>query len=211
MSWLAWLQCAWAVAVLALIAERAHALFVRYAVSEAGFLFVTRSLRDGDLEGVRAWAHARSRTLLAALLVPSDASDDPGDPASVLTELSHRTHERLLALRVAATLSSTLGLLGGVLAIARGVGGKPGLLGLQAGLAERLAMQDALLSMALGVGTAAVCFHALSRFRARARELVTQLRGAAHLLLETEARGAGITPDRSTPPNSSMRQALPRQ
>jgi biopolymer transport protein ExbB/TolQ len=190
---LVWLQCAWALVVLGLVAERAHALFVRYAVSEAALLFVARSLRNGDFDAARAWAAARPHTLLAALIAPrEDADESVDDSAALLSELSHRTHERLLALRVAATLSSTLGLLGGVVAIARGMGGSPGLLGLQAGLAERLAMQDALLSMALGVGTAAVCFHALSRFRARARELVTQLRSVAHLLLETGARRAGF-------------------
>jgi biopolymer transport protein ExbB/TolQ len=175
-----------------MVAERAHALFVRYAVSEAALLFVARSLREGDFEAARAWAEARPHTLLAALIAPGQADEGGDDSASLLSELSHRTHERLLALRVAATLSSTLGLFGGVVAIARGMGGAPGLLGLQAGLAERVAMQDALFSMALGVGTAAVCFHALSRFRARARELVTQLRSVAHLLLETDARGAGF-------------------
>ena len=195
MSWLAWLQCTWALVVLAMVAERAHALFVRYAVSDAALLFVTRSLRAGDLEAARAWAAERPRTLLAALLAPVDAADEAeADAPALLTELSYRTHERLLVLRVAATLSSTLGLLGGVVAIARGMGGAPGLLGLQAGLAERVAMQEALFSMALGVGTAAVCFHALSRFRARARELVTQLRSVAHLLLDTRAQGAGFTP-----------------
>jgi biopolymer transport protein ExbB/TolQ len=208
MSWLTWVQCAWAIVVLAMVAERAYALFLRYPVSEAGLLFVTRRLREGDLGAVSAFLAARPRTLLAQLLAQPTADDEdaPDDPTR-LTELSHKPLERLLALRVAATLSSTLGLLGGVVSIARGMGGGSGLVALEEGLAQRVAMHEALSSMALGVGTAAVCFYAVSRLRRRATELVTQLRSVAHLRLEAEARDAGITPTS----NSPMRQALPRE
>jgi hypothetical protein len=185
MSWFNWLQLAWAAVVVAVLGERAVALFHRLPTGARGLALVTERLGAGDLAAVRAWANERPGTLLGQLLgrclVPMPWAEPP-EPAILLAELTDHTQARLTWLRVAATLSSTLGLLGGVMAIARGLGPARGLVALQSGLAERLAMDEALLSMALGVGTAAVCFYGLSRLRPAARQLIAQARSLSHLL-----------------------------
>jgi hypothetical protein len=200
MSWFTWLQLAWAAAVVAVLAERALILLYRLPPGEAGLALVTERLRSRDLRAARAWAEERPDTLLGQLLgryfTPMPWADTP-EPAILLADLTERVHARLLWLRVGATLSSTLGLLGGVLAIARGLGPAQGLVGLQQGLAERLAMDQALTSMAIGVGTAAVCFYGLSRLRPAARQLVAQARTLSHLL-PVEARGPAREQEQAT-------------
>jgi hypothetical protein len=167
------------------VAERAVALLYRLPPGEAGLALVTERLRSGDVKTARAWAQERPDTLLGQLLgryfQPMPWAETP-EPGLLVADLAERVNARLLWLRVAATLSSTLGLLGGVLAIARGFGPAQGLVALESGLAERLAMDQALTSMALGVGTAAVCFYGLSRLRPAARQLVAQARSLSHLL-----------------------------
>jgi hypothetical protein len=181
MAWFQGLQLIWAVLVVALVVERAVALFLRLPTSSEGAKFVTVALQRAELAQLRAWSQQRPHTLLAQLLA-SESDPDDNDPALLWADLATRPFERLLWLRVSATVSSTLGLLGGVVAIARGMGQKTGLVALQAGLGERLAMRDAMFSMALGLGTAAVCFYSLGRLRRAAGAIVAQGRSIAHLL-----------------------------
>lgn len=190
--WFPWLQLAWAFVVVLVIAERAFALFFRLPISTQALSFVRECVRTGDREALATWAGERPNALVAELV--TQVLQQRLDTDLTWAELGQRAGARLIWLRTAATLSSTLGLFGGVLAIARGLGGGGGLLALERGLAERLAMREALLCMALGVGTAALCFYALSRLRPAARELVTQLRNVSHLLAELERPQGGKDP-----------------
>jgi hypothetical protein len=193
MTWFTWLQLAWTSVVVVVLAERARAVFLRMPVGQGGLAWVTARLSAGDADGALAWAAERPDSLVGQLLdryyVPTSGSDAP-DPGVIMAELSERASARLTWLRVAATLSSTLGLLGAVIAIARGLGPARGLVALESGLAERMAMDQALTSMALGVGTAALCFYGLSRLRPAARQLIAQTRGLSHLLPGARRRAA---------------------
>ncbi|MEY4578160.1 MAG: hypothetical protein RL701_2863, partial [Pseudomonadota bacterium] len=77
-------------------------------------------------------------------------------------------------LRVGATIASTVGLMIGILRIRGGAGEHAGLLALEAGLAEKVALGEALFSMAVGVATSAVCFHAVGALREAAGEVMGQ-------------------------------------
>ncbi len=103
----------------------------------------------------------------------AEASDRDERMEMELGDLRMEAGARLTLLRVSATISSTLGLLGGILAIQRGFSGK-GLLSLSAGLAQQVALNQALSHMAVGMGTAAFCFAAFNLFRTAARDALTQ-------------------------------------
>lgn len=99
-------------------------------------------------------------------------------------DLRQAASARLAVLRGCATLASVLGLLGGIMAIRGGFSGNAGLLELQAGLAQQVALAEALERMAIGVGTSAVCFYALGVFRRAARDLIVQITQIAHLIAD---------------------------
>jgi hypothetical protein len=185
-------QLGFAVLVLGLISERAHVLLYRARTSDYALGWLRARLRAGESAAALAWAERLpasfvGQTLLGALGRRDSTEDSDLDPELVRVELRHAAGERLGVLRGCATLASALGLLGGILAIREGFSGGGGLLALQAGLAQQVALASALESMALGVATSAVCFHALGVFRVAARELLTQSTHIAHLLAEHTA------------------------
>lgn len=94
--------------------------------------------------------------------------------AELLFDLQARALARLRLLRVGATIASTVGLMIGILRIRGGVGAPAGLLALEAGLPEKIALGQALFSMGVGVATSAVCFYAVGVLRDGAREVLVQ-------------------------------------
>jgi hypothetical protein len=184
-----WGQLAFALFVLAVVAERARFLLRVARLSDAGVRWLTGRLRAHDDAAARAWADRVPQAFASRVIsawVGTDPEAWPVSPELMRVELSHGAGARLGVLRGCATLGSALGLLGGILAIRRGFGGESGLLALQAGLPQQVALAQALQRMAIGVGTSAVCFFALGVFRKAARELVAQSTHIAHLL---EKRG----------------------
>ena len=182
---LSWAQLAFALFVVVVIAERAQALLLAAPISADAARWLTESLSRGELGVVRRWSLLRSPTYVAQVLSTglSERAESPEEGlAELLLDLKDAATKRLMLLRASATLASSLGLLAAIVAIRHGFGGDSGLLALQAGLAERLSIAHALWSMAVGVGTSAVCFFALSIFRRRAWELVAQSRRFAHLV-----------------------------
>jgi hypothetical protein len=95
-----------------------------------------------------------------------------------------------MLLRVSATLASTTGLLGGILALARGSASSAGLWALSAGGAERHNLDEAIATMAIGVALSALCFQALALLRPAAQRLVTQTAHLARAVGTHSARGA---------------------
>jgi hypothetical protein len=183
--WLTWLQLALSVALLGVIAERARYLMQRAILSPEGFAFVSDGLQQGQLAQLRAFARALPAVHVARLLRAA-LERAPEEPDEELEELLSRLRERALArlrlVRVGATLASSLGLMVGILCIQRGYSEPAGLLALEAGLPQKLAMSQALFAMGVGVATSGVCFYALSLFRPAAQALITQSARAAHLL-----------------------------
>jgi hypothetical protein len=173
------LQLSLSAALIGVIADRVYSLMFVAPLSRRGVEFVLRALERAEFEPLRAFARASSRAHISRMLVAAlEPASDGERQEDVLTELSFELSgeaaARLRALRVGATIASTLGLLIGIIRLRGGFTKPPGLLALEAGLSERLAVSEALFSMALGVGTSAVCFYALSLLQEAARSLIAQ-------------------------------------
>lgn len=176
-------QLGLSLAVLALIVERGRALLQRAPASAKATKWLGQRLTAGETASALAWARLRPNASVSKLLIGQLDAED-GFPESLdlaQRELRIEAAARLDVLRGAATLASVSGLLGGILAIVNGFN-DDSLLALQAGLAQRVAIGQALQSMGIGVGTSAVCFYALSVFRGALRELHTQVAHIAHIL-----------------------------
>lgn len=168
-------QLAFAVFMVLVIAGRVRVLCLRAATSEAAYRWLTRTLEAGDVERARVWARARPEAFVARMI----AAADDEERRDLSFELRDRASAHLRLLRVSATLASTLGLLGGILALARA---DTGLSALRAGGAQREALTEAIITMAIGVATSALCFQALALLRPAARKLLEQTRQIARLL-----------------------------
>jgi hypothetical protein len=151
-------QLGFALAIAALTVERMRALCWTHAISEPAF---KRMLEEPGV------AHVRSESVLARALYADD-------PAEAIADAREIASTRLRVIRVSATMASTLGLLGGILMLAGAPLHEEGLLALAAGAVERARMTTAIATMAIGVGSSAFCFQALSILRTAARTLLTQ-------------------------------------
>jgi len=200
MHWLTWLQLAVSGVLLGVIAERARYLLFRAKLSEEGWAFVDRSLRAGEIVQLRAFARAQPEAHVSAVLRAAFDPEPERDEelAELVSGLREQSAAGLRLLRVGATIASSLGLLVGILCIQRGFGEPAGLLALEAGLPEKLAMSQALFAMAIGVATSAVCFYALSLLRPAAQALIAQSARAAHLV--QDALASSSDPGPSAPP-----------
>jgi hypothetical protein len=146
--------------VLALVAERFRALYWQHAISDEG---LKAMLAEPTLAG------ARPESVLAQALL-AHGEDIP----EALADAREIATTRMRLLRVCATLASTLGLLGGILMLAGAELPSQGLLALEAGAVERARMGTAIATMAIGVGSSAFCFQAVTLLRAAAQRLLTQ-------------------------------------
>jgi hypothetical protein len=162
-------QLGFALVVGALAADRIRALCWTHAISEPAF---KRMLREPHV------ARVRPESVLAQALYGDEPAEAIADAREIATA-------RLRLIRVSATMASTLGLLGGILMLAGMPLPNQGLLALASGALERARMDTAIATMAIGVGSSAFCFQALSILRIAARTLLTQA--------ERVARARGVT------------------
>lgn len=174
-----WAQVLFALLVALVVGERVYFLHYRAATSDAAFRWIVRALERGAEEPLRQFALARPSTQLGRLL-SAMLSDHTGVAArEQLFDLRDEALVRLRLLRVCATIASTLGLLAGILALARANSDSRELLALQAGAAQRHALSEAIASMAIGVATSAFCFQALASLRTAAERMLLQARQVA--------------------------------
>jgi hypothetical protein len=110
------------------------------------------------------------------------SSQPAAELRELVSELRDESTASLRTLRVAATLVSTLGLMGGILTLALGSSRHAGLMALQAGRVERMTMNEALATMAIGVATSALCFQALAVLKPAAQRAMLQVRQLERLL-----------------------------
>ena len=135
-----------------------------------------RALDAGDIEQARALARAGggawlARIARAALDVWAAPSTVTGALDEALADLRDDADSGLRPLRVVATLASTLGMLSAILAL-NGVGVRSGgLLALQAGLQQSLAVEQAVAAVALGGSTAVVLLVARAVVRRHTKRL----------------------------------------
>lgn len=174
MSWFQLAQLGFAFFIAMVLGERIRALHWRLATSDEAVRWLLRELASGDRSAARAWADARPTTQAARLILAAGERADEGALRELLLDLREEATARLSLLRVAATLSSTLGLLGGILTLTHVMTPDAGLLALKAGAVERLIMEQAIATMAIGVGTSAACFQGLALLRPAAQKLIAQ-------------------------------------
>jgi hypothetical protein len=191
MHWLTWLQLAVSGVLLGVIAERARYLLFRAKLSEEGWAFVEGSMQARELAQLRAFARAQPEAHVSAVLRAAFEPDPEGDQdlAELVSWLREQSAARLRVVRVGATIASSLGLLVAIVCIQRGFGEPAGLLALEAGLPQKLAMSQALFAMGIGVATSAVCFYALALLRPAAQALIAQSARAAYLAQDALASG----------------------
>jgi hypothetical protein len=186
LTWFQLGQLGFALVLALAIAERIRAVHFRDATSDDAVRWLVRALEQGATQQARAWARARPATQLARLIEAANGHDGAARAAALrelLVDLREEATSRLRMLRVSATLASTVGLMGGILTIARGGDVKAaGLAALQAGGAERLAMSQAITTMAIGVATSAVVFQALSLLKPAAAKRLLQARQLERVL-----------------------------
>jgi hypothetical protein len=173
-------QLTFALLLAIVIAERVRALCVRGATSDEAMRWLLRSLDEGELDRPLAWARARPDSHVARVLAAAlSAQPSELEVQECLADVREEASARLRMLRVCATLSSTTGLLGGILALSRNGPEGAGLEALKAGGAERASMAEAIATMAIGVATSALCFQALAVLRPAAQKAVSQAQQAA--------------------------------
>lgn len=183
-SWFQLGQLAVALYLSSVIARRVHALYYRDATSEEAFRWLQQNLERGDRDVVRAWAQARPRAQLARMIeLAFTSSQRVAELRELCVDLRDESLASLRTLRVGATLVSTLGLMGGILTLALGSSRHAGLMALQAGRAERMTMNEALATMAIGVATSALCFQAVALLKPAAQRAILQVRKLERLLL----------------------------
>jgi biopolymer transport protein ExbB/TolQ len=177
------------VGIAALVVERVRALCVRAPLDVEPFL---RAILDLSAEDARDVVARAEGTLVARTIAPALESP-PGEVDVNLEEglaLARQEATRGLSLlRVAATGSSFLGLVGAAVEIGWIGYGEHGLLGLDPTRLASIGLQNAMMSMALGVGGSSFalgCWHVL---RGHARGLVHDCEKAVEIL--RDARGDG--------------------
>jgi hypothetical protein len=173
--WFQWLQLGFVALVLVLVMERMRALYWRDAISDQLF----KELSRGAGRDVLAQKFARVRSASPWAPVFSDHDDT----REALADVRENAVAQLRLLRVCATMASTLGLLGGILLLAGASLPGEGLLALQAGAVARARMEGAITTMAIGVGSSAFCFQALTLLRRAATRQLTQADQLARIRL----------------------------
>jgi hypothetical protein len=176
-----WLQIALSLAVLCVAAERFYKVGVLAPVSDAFLRALERMLRAGQVEPASR-VSVELPTRWTSRVVNNALGAEPEDSELLLLDLLEEAGSRLGLLRLCATLASTLGLLGGILIIRSGFGADVGLLALEAGLAERAAIGRALLTMGIGVGTAAFAFAAHGALRRASTRAYSQAQRVERLV-----------------------------
>ena len=192
-----WLQCGAVALILTVAARRGWALLYRDAIDiEPFYRAFKRALAREDLAAAEdlalgampADAARLAQSLLAARKRPRlargtslDSGDEPADMRILLAEIRSDAWAGLPTLRTMARVSSSLGVVGAIYALFDLMHGDRGLAGLMAGLAERQALEAAVLSLTLGAVGSMVSYSALAILR---RAVVDNGHGAqriAHL------------------------------
>jgi hypothetical protein len=162
-----------AVAVGVILFGRIREVLYRGSLERVPFVAAVRVvLAEGDQDRALALVRAAEPAFVArgarALLDP-DASE-PVDEC--LAELHYEAQRHLGTLRVLARVATASGLLGAIVELLWLVYGDHGILPLQAGLVETMALEGGILAIVLGAATSGVAFYGLSIVKRRASALL---------------------------------------
>lgn len=176
------LQLVLAAGVVAIVAERCRTLLFRAPIETGPWLRAVRAaLEDGDREAARALIDAARPAWVAeaAHRALHEGSDDVEPLDDLLADYRYEAFRRLRALRILASAGTASGLLGGILEVIWLFRGDHGLMALEAGRVERIALEHALLAIAMGAAISVFAFASLGILRRAATALVKDLRTVA--------------------------------
>jgi len=166
------------------------------AVDERAFAAaLSTAMRAGHIDLARTLAHACLPAFSARFALEGLGEFAAGrNPRSALLELesvllAEATRGQALVL-VLGRVANPIALIGVIHALAVATHGGEGLLGLERGLPERLALQRSLLMLAIGFGTSLFCLAAAALMRTRARALRQALERVGTLCETTTPPGA---------------------
>jgi len=185
-----------AAAAIGFVVDRFRALLFIAPVDTAPYLAaVGHALADGDLDEARDLARRGSPGWVPAVLElglgDGDGSDDEADTESgegdhdlfeQVAEFRYLASRRIYPIRVFASLGTALGMLGALKELIWMFSGDHGLLALKAGLVESIAMQRAILAMALGIAISIFSLVALQIVKRAAMALMRDIAQANDLL-----------------------------
>ncbi len=194
------LQLVLAAVVGGIVVERCRTLLYRAPLDTGPWLrAVSGAIGDGDLGAARALVEAGRPAWVAevarALLSPGGEADVD----ELLTDYKYEAFRRLRALRILASAATASGFLGAVIEMIWLFQGDHGLMALEAGRVERIALHHAMLSVALGIAIAVFAFVSLAILKRAATTLLTDLQRVATCI--------GDTPECNSPRHASFGRA----
>ena len=178
MTWYAGLQLVLAAVVVYIVVERMRTLlFVAPLDTRPWLRALTAALADSDTEAARSLA-TRAKPAWVGRAAELALRDDPeatGELDELLTDCKYEAFRRLRALRILASMGTASGFLGAVIEIIWLFEGDHGLAALSAGRVERIALEAAILAIALGIAISVFAFVSLGVLKKAALTLVTDL------------------------------------
>jgi len=179
-----------AVAAVGFVVDRFRELLFIAPVDTTPYLAaVGHALADGDLDEARDLARRGSPAWVPAVLElglrdgsETEAGEGEADLFEQVAELRYMASRRIYPLRVFASLGTALGFLGALKEIIWMFSGDHGLLALKAGLVESIAMERAILAMALGIAISVFSLVALRIVKRAAMGLMRDVAKANDLL-----------------------------
>jgi biopolymer transport protein ExbB/TolQ len=146
-----WAEVALGVAVMVVAIPRIRALVYQAPIESKPFFAELEKLLASDRERAKRLARAAEPAWAgrAALLGMTESSSR--EMQAFLDDLAFEAQRSLTALRALGRLASAAGLLGAVFSILWMLEGDHGILRLAAGRVEAIALEDAIISVALGM------------------------------------------------------------
>ncbi len=184
------LELVLAAAAIGFVVDRFRALLFIAPVDTAPYLAaVGHALADGDLAEARDLARRGSPGWVPAVLElglrdgsEPESGEGDHDLFEQVAEFRYLASRRIYPIRVFASLGTALGMLGALKELIWMFSGDHGLLALKAGLVESIAMERAILAMALGIAISIFSLVALQIVKRAAMALMRDVAQANDLL-----------------------------
>ncbi|MDD9969784.1 MAG: hypothetical protein OXR73_26295 [Myxococcales bacterium] len=175
-------QVAIAAIAVAIAWSRVRALSFRANLDADAFLKRLRELVAADIERARtlcerampAWVARMAVAEIAAQEAEADSIRDSA-VAELVDDLRQEAGRGIQALVTIGRAASPLAFVGVMLELGMAFQGDHGLAGLQRGLVEQIAMQNAVVGVALGLTTSTCCFMAAGSLRSEARRRLREV------------------------------------
>jgi hypothetical protein len=202
-------QLAFLLAVVALVVERVRTLSFVSALDAASFRRALSALVRADhLDRATALVRDARPAWVAEVVWPLFDPESPSredrriDLEDGLMAVEARAVRGMRILRISASIASALGFIGAASEIHGIYSGDHGILGLQAGLVENLALDHAVVSIALGIATSSLALGAWSLLKNVAKHRIAECRRVVAALEELLFEPGETVGVRSSPSGS---------